>query len=164
MPSSAVISDIGHYAIVPEWLLDTDVSPQAIRLFAVLAVKYADRRTDMTVVHRARLARDMHVSMRTVARSIPELLRVKALTIKHRRTAEGDLAASQYVLHFVSPRKVKNVPTPKDTDVPTVPDVPRSRGIASPLPPKGGGTRSVDRGRRGGLRSIGEVLREASGA
>ena len=36
-------TDIGRYAILPEWLLDAGVSSHAIRLFGLLAAKYADR-------------------------------------------------------------------------------------------------------------------------
>ena len=38
-----VRSDIGPYAIVPLWLLETGVSGQAVRLYALLAAKYADK-------------------------------------------------------------------------------------------------------------------------
>jgi hypothetical protein len=79
-----VRTDIGRYAIVPEWLLDSGVSSNAIRLFACLASKYADR-DGQCYPGRKRLAEDLKVtSTDTVDRAAKELVAVGAIAITHR--------------------------------------------------------------------------------
>lgn len=98
---TVVRSDIGRYAIVPEWLLATDISANAIRLFAVLAAKYADR-DGVAYPSRRRLREDMGgVSLDTVDRSVSELVKIGAITVESRRSEDGDPASNLYTLHFV---------------------------------------------------------------
>lgn len=95
-----VRSDIGRYAMVPEWLLATDVSANAIRLFAVLAAKYADRE-GLAYPSRRRLREDMgNVSLDTIDRAVADLVRIQALTVEPRRSDDGDPTSNLYTIHF----------------------------------------------------------------
>lgn len=98
-----VTSDLGRYAIVPEWLLDTDVSANAIRLWAVLAAKFADRESDVAYPSRARLATDLHKSIDTVDRAVRELVECGALAVQARFDDEGDPTSNAYYLRFSRP-------------------------------------------------------------
>jgi hypothetical protein len=96
-----VRSDIGRYGIVPEWLLATDVSANAIRLFAVLAAKYADRE-GLAYPSRRRLREDMGgVSLDTIDRGVADLVRIGALSVEARRSDDGDPTSNLYTVHFV---------------------------------------------------------------
>jgi hypothetical protein len=95
----AVKSDIGRYAIIPEWLLLSGASPRAIQLFAVLACRYADR-DGAAWPSRARLARDMRTSPLTVWRAVKELASIGAITVQHRRSEDGDHDSNVYTLKF----------------------------------------------------------------
>jgi hypothetical protein len=96
---AAVQSDIGRYAIIPEWLLLSGASPRAIQLFAVLACRYADRE-GVAWPSRARLARDMRTSPLTVWRAAKELASIGAITVQHRRSEDGDHDSNVYTLKF----------------------------------------------------------------
>ena len=61
------LPDGGRWGAVPLWLLDSDVSPQAIRLFALIAAKHVDQEHASAFPSRRRLASDPRVaSIRTV--------------------------------------------------------------------------------------------------
>lgn len=99
--SSAMKSDIGRYGIIPEWLLDSGVSATAIRLFAVLTVKYADRE-GVAYPGRKRLATDMgDISVDTIDRAVRELRDAGALEVEHRTGADGALTSNLYHIRFV---------------------------------------------------------------
>lgn len=100
MESNGVASDIGPFAMVPEWLLDAGVSGNAIKLFAVL---HRHEGEGGIYPSRKRLAAKMGCSVDTVDRVIKELAEAGAITIQHRRDEHGDPATNFYVLHFVRP-------------------------------------------------------------
>lgn len=90
------------FAIVPEWLLDADVSAQAIRLYAVLRC-YADER-GRAYPSRALLARRLHVeSKRTVDRALKELVDVGAVAVNARADKAGDQTSNEYVVRRSAP-------------------------------------------------------------
>lgn len=95
-------TDIGRYAILPEWLLDAGVSSHAIRLFGLLAAKYADREGSCHPGRQA-LAAQMGVSVDTIDRAGKELVKAGALVISERWDAAGDRATNSYMLCFLPP-------------------------------------------------------------
>lgn len=102
MSRTRLLSDVGRFAIVPLWLLLTDVSNTAIRLFALLAAKYADR-DGACFPSRLRLAADLRArSKRTVDTAIDELERVGAVEVE-RRATKGLHQSNVYVLHYADP-------------------------------------------------------------
>lgn len=97
-------SDIGRYAIIPEWLLDAGVSANAVRLFATIAAKYADRQTGEATPSRSALGECLGVSADTVDRAIKELVGAGALHVQARYDDVGDRTSNCYVLTFANPR------------------------------------------------------------
>ena len=76
------------FAIVPEWVLDADISDRAVRLYAVLR-RYANVRL-MSRPSRAKLAIRMRASLSSVDRALRELETLGAVVIRHRWTnAQG---------------------------------------------------------------------------
>jgi hypothetical protein len=111
----SVDSDIGPFAIVPEWVLRR-VSPQALALFAELAL-HADRKTAKAWPSRARLAERLNVTTKTIDRSMKELVDIDAIEKHHRRDDSG-WHSSLYLVKYVSPPSVVSTPTPSPVDVP----------------------------------------------
>lgn len=99
----SVKSDVGRFAIVPEWLLDSGVSAQAIRLFAILAAKYADRATDEAHPSRRTMGRDLGASPATVDRVLRELVDAGALEMERRTAPTAGKIPSLLTLHFGRP-------------------------------------------------------------
>lgn len=91
-----IIAD-NFFAIIPEWLLFADISPQAVRLYGVLR-RYADR-DGSCFPSRKRLASDLRTeSTKPVDRALKELVGIGAITIEHRHTEQGDLQSNLYTV------------------------------------------------------------------
>ena len=91
-----VIAD-NFFAIIPEWLLFADISPQAVRLYGVLR-RYADR-DGSCFPSRKRLASDLRMEYtKPVDRALKELVHIGAITIQHRHTEQGDLQSNLYTV------------------------------------------------------------------
>jgi hypothetical protein len=91
-----IIAD-NFFAIIPEWLLFADISPQAVRLYGVLR-RYADR-DGSCFPSRKRLASDLRMeSTKPVDRALKELVTIGAITIQHRHTEQGDLQSNLYTV------------------------------------------------------------------
>ena len=95
--SDEIRSDTGPFAMVPEWLLYSGVSGNAIKLFAII-----HRHEGPGGAHpsRKRLGDLMGVSVNVVDRTISELVDVGALTKEHRFSSDGDMTSNAYTLHF----------------------------------------------------------------
>ena len=75
------------YAVIPEWILDADIGPVAVRLFAVL-----DRfvgRNETAWPSRATLARRLNVTKPTIDTAIRQLVEIGAMTVTRRRSDDG---------------------------------------------------------------------------
>jgi hypothetical protein len=91
-----------YFAVVPEWVLLSGVSAQAIRLYAVLD-RYANSNGEGTPA-RKKLAEKLHVrSARTVDAALKELEEIGALRKQPRFTPEGDPTSNLYVLNATPP-------------------------------------------------------------
>lgn len=86
-----------YFAIVPEWIIDSDVSANAVRLYALLN-RYANSR-GQAFPTRATLAKRMGVSTDTVDRAKQELVEIGALTIQRRTSDAGDPTSNLYTIH-----------------------------------------------------------------
>lgn len=85
------------FAIIPEWVLFADISPQAVRLYGVLR-RYADR-DGSCFPSRKRLASDLRMeSTKPVDRALKELIAIGAITSEHRFTEQGDLQSNLYTV------------------------------------------------------------------
>lgn len=104
MSPQKILSDIGRWGAVPEWLIDAGVSANAIKLFALLACKYADRHTAETRgTSRGRLAKEMGCSRPTVDRAKTELRKAGALVVAGQADEDGQQLANTYMLVYCSP-------------------------------------------------------------
>lgn len=82
-----VRSDTGPFALVPEWVLDADLSDRAIRLYALLS-RYADA-DGICYPSRRALAERLRCSEDSVDRAKRELVAAGALHVEARFDEEG---------------------------------------------------------------------------
>lgn len=98
VPSADVYTEDGYFAVIPEWVLDSDVSAQAVRLYAVLR-RYADQRTGQAHPSRRTLAGRLHVSdAKVVDRALTDLVRIGAIEVFARFSPEGDRTSNGYMI------------------------------------------------------------------
>jgi|1048.fasta_scaffold00085_32 hypothetical protein len=93
--SSEVDADL-KFSIIPEWLLDSEVSHKAIRIYALIA-RYADNQTLTAWPARGTLATRAKCTVKSVDRAITELIEAGAIG-KELRRDEGGQRSSVYTL------------------------------------------------------------------
>ena len=99
--TAGVLNVEERFAIVPEWLLDADVSDTAIRLYAVL-LRYGQS-SGSRMPGRATLARRLRKkSVDTIDRAMRELVAIGAVTVEHRYDGPQRLT-NRYHLHARRP-------------------------------------------------------------
>lgn len=86
-----------YFAIIPEWVLNADISSNAVRLYGVLN-RFANSRGHAWP-SRKTIAELMRVSVATVDRAKDELVALGALTVEPRTTPSGDPSSNLYILH-----------------------------------------------------------------
>ena len=85
-----------RFAIVPEWVIDAQISDCAFRLYAVL-LRYGHT-SGQRMPSRALLARRLHkTSTDTVDRALKELMAVGAVAVERRRTGRQNLTNRYHV-------------------------------------------------------------------
>lgn len=84
------------YAIVPEWVLDADVSDRAVRLFAILA-RYADA-DGRAFPGRPKLAKRLRCSSSSIDRAVEELAAIAAVVTTARFRDDGSRSSNDYWL------------------------------------------------------------------
>lgn len=125
-----------YFAIIPEWILNAEVSSNAVRLYGILH-RYANSR-GVAWPSRKTIAQAMRCSTATVDRAREELVEIGALTVYQRTTDAGDPTSNLYVLHIrpvdrggqSSPMQ-QGLPTDEETGIPTGDDLNRARVIHS---------------------------------
>ena len=113
-----------RYAVVPEWILDAEISERAIRLFAVLS-RYVGA-NEAAWPSRKHLANRMNCSARSVTRAIAELEEIGAVKSVDRHREDGSQASSFY---YLWPHPLTNSVTPPGQDSPAP-----YPAVSSPLP------------------------------
>jgi hypothetical protein len=126
--TAGVLNVEERFAIVPEWLLDADVSDAAIRLYAVL-LRYGQS-SGARMPGRATLARRLRKrSVDTIDRAMRELVAIGAVVVEHRYDGPQRLT-NRYHLHARRPDTLNdaghaasgggrmNAATPKEPDQP----------------------------------------------
>ena len=98
-----------RFSIVPEWMIDADISDRAVRVYAILA-RYADSETLQAFPSRETLAKRARCHWRSIDRAIDELVKLGAVTKTHRKNGD-DYQSNIYTLRRVLPR----VSLPTDT-------------------------------------------------
>ncbi len=133
-----------RFAIVPEWLLDADVSDAAVRLYAVL-LRFGQT-SGARMPSRSTLASRMRKkSTDSIDRAMRELVDLGAVVVQHRFDG-GQRLTNNYLVRTSKPRRDgepgggrKNAATPADAATPTVAagrrPAPRPRCARSPPTP-----------------------------
>ena len=105
--TDSITSDF-YFAQIPEWVLYSEISAQAVRLYAVLH-RYADK--DGTAFpSRATLAKRLGMkSPKTVDAALIELQSIGAVTVEHRHDAAGDMTSNLYTVRFLPQQGVGNL-------------------------------------------------------
>src|SRR5215218_3144002 len=107
-----------HFAIVPEWVLDADISDAALRLYAVL-LRYGQT-SGHRMPGRRLLASRLHKRSRdSVDRALKELVGVGAVLVQHRRQGPVNLT-NRYVVRSTPPQRRPVPPVGEEPDA--VPD------------------------------------------
>lgn len=83
-----------YFAIVPEWVLYSDVSANAVRLYGTLR-RFADQQGHAYPARKT-LAERMKVSTATVDRAVIELVELGAIDVKRRPDPSGDWTSNSY--------------------------------------------------------------------
>jgi hypothetical protein len=116
-----------RFSITPEWVLDSDISDRAVRVYGILA-RYADSETLQAFPSRETLAQRARCHAKSVTRAIDELVAIGAVIKQHRRNGDA-YQSNLYTLRRVGPpvspgtdTRVTRVGTPmspgRDTHVP----------------------------------------------
>lgn len=96
--SASVTVERGPFEMVPHWLLDAEVSAQAVRLYLLMR-RHGDK-TGTSFPGRKRLAEQLHASPSTVDRAKAELIDVGALCEQRRMSEDGDWTSNLYHVHW----------------------------------------------------------------
>jgi hypothetical protein len=101
---SAEIGAEGYFAIVPEWVLDADISDRAVRLYGVLR-RYADQQ-GRAFPSRRTLADRLHVAdPKVVDRALADLVQIGAVVVERTGGAPGQAwTANRYLVRHTRPR------------------------------------------------------------
>ena len=116
-------SDTGPFTIIPEWLIDSEISDGAVRLYGILG-RYSNE-DDAAWPSRALLAKRTRTTTKSVDRRIAELVQVGALVVEHRKadSPSGNKynRSNIYWLKRLDPQGVgTQLSLGGDADVPTV--------------------------------------------
>lgn len=93
----------GHvrHGRVPEWLLDSDASDRAVRLYALLAT-YADR-DGRSFPGRKKIMDRLGCRLTAYKAAVADLVRVGALNVSERRRDDGSRTTNGWTLHWDAP-------------------------------------------------------------
>lgn len=90
------------FTIIPEWILDADMSDRAVRLYGVLH-RYLGR-NETAWPSRQTLAGRLRCSTKSVDRALEELAGLGAVVVRHRYRSDGSQTSSDYLLVTEAPR------------------------------------------------------------
>lgn len=96
-----ITTDTGPFAIVPEWVLDAEISDRAVRLYAILS-RYADS-DGWAWPSRKTLAIRLGRSVDALDRAVRELVDAHMLTVVARFDDAGDRTSNGYTLVRMDP-------------------------------------------------------------
>ncbi len=103
--TARVTSDTGPFAIVPEWVIDADISHGALRLYALIG-RYTNAE-NAAWPSRGTLGKRLRASKDSVDRWVKELVAIGALEVEHRKdqTKDGKVTnrSNIYTLRHLMP-------------------------------------------------------------
>lgn len=103
---------IGYrYAVVPEWVLDAEISDRAVRVFSILS-RYVGA-NDSAWPSRTTMAGRINCSVDSLDRALKELVDIGAINIERRQREDGSYSSSRYyVWPHLGPQVAAQVPPP----------------------------------------------------
>ena len=107
-----------YFAIIPEWVLYSGVSPHAIKLYCVLA-RYADKDTGNCFPSRSTIADKADFSERTISKATAELVLIGALMVKRRFSEDGGYMSNLYTVITAKPLMQTSTLPPTGESAPT---------------------------------------------
>jgi hypothetical protein len=107
-----------RFAIVPEWVLDADISDAALRLYAVL-VRYGQTSGQRMPGRRLLASRLRKRSRDSVDRALKELVAIGAVLVQHRRHGQVNLT-NCYLVRSTPPQRPVNTGVDEVDAEPTV--------------------------------------------
>jgi hypothetical protein len=132
--ASAVVRALVQYGIVPLWLItNREVKDTAVRLYALLAAKYADHGSHTCYPSRRTLAADLCVALSTIDVALGQLKRASAVIVRQRRDPSGDLTSSLYTLKIDPPAVPTVDPLGRPKDRCALTDEPVNRWTDCPV-------------------------------
>jgi hypothetical protein len=111
------ISADNYFSIIPEWVLYSNITATAVRLYATLQ-RYADKETGACHPSRATLAAKCNCTVKSIDRALAELIDIGAVRKRHRVSANGDMTSNQYTVITV-PQVASELSLPSDKITPT---------------------------------------------
>jgi hypothetical protein len=111
------ISADNYFCIIPEWVLYSDITATAVRLYGTLQ-RYADKETGACHPSRATLAAKCNCTVKSIDRALAELIAIGAVIKKQRISANGDMTSNQYTVITV-PQVATKLSLPSDKNAPT---------------------------------------------
>lgn len=111
------IRSTDYFALIPEYVLNADISANAVRLYGVLN-RFANSRGHAWP-SRKTIADQMRVSVATVDRAKDELVALGALTVEPRTTPSGDPSSNLYILNATLSPVREGLLTREGTGTPT---------------------------------------------
>lgn len=106
-----------YFCIIPEWVLYSDITATAVRLYGTLQ-RYADKETGACHPSRATLAAKCNCTVKSIDRALAELISIGAVIKKQRISANGDMTSNQYTVITV-PQVATKLSLPSDKKAPT---------------------------------------------
>jgi hypothetical protein len=130
--SLEVKSDIGPFAIVPDWLIRAEISDRAVRVYALLA-RHADRETLAAWPKRSTMATALQCSSDSIDRALRELVDLKAISIEHRFDTAGDPTSNLYHMRVTAADTVAAALRPPSRTTAATGDRDGAATVAAPL-------------------------------
>ena len=111
-------SEMGPFSIIPEWVIDEDISNGAVRLYCVLATYTNKKRVAWP--SRGTLAKRLNLSVQSVDRFMKELQKINAVSVEHRidttKTGTKVNRSNLYTLRVIKPRVASPMRPPSPND------------------------------------------------
>ena len=119
-----------RFVIVPEWIIDAEISALAVRTWAVLR-SYADNQTGLAWPSRSTIAKRCGVSVDSVDRALKELVKARTLKIIRRRGKNGEPLTNLFRLVIHTQAAPKRAPSRKSTATSSRKGTARTRPIGT---------------------------------
>lgn len=102
------------FSMIPEWLLDIDISPRAYQVYGALA-KYANNSTKETFVSQQTLAERLNCARSTINNAIQELRQRGCIVVQERYDETGHQKSNNYILQWQPPAYYNKTSISEDT-------------------------------------------------